>query len=187
MKNFSITEYRETFYPFINKVSNSNMLISKYKDLKKIKFDFDVYLPTLGINLQRGFIWKTAQKQEFILSLFKELVIPPVSIIIDDSDSEYVYQVIDGKQRIKSILDFIDNSFPVIVNDFEIYFDDLDRPSKTSFLHKPLLGLVMFSNNEVDPLSDQQKIQWFNYINFTGTPQDKKHKEYLMRALGCLK
>jgi len=50
-------------------------------------FDFDVYLPTKEINLQRPMVWTLKQKQKFIELIIKNRVntfsppIPPIFII----------------------------------------------------------------------------------------------------------
>ena len=40
--------------------------------LKRYKVDFDVFLPTKNVNLQRGLVWNDLQKQELITSINKE-------------------------------------------------------------------------------------------------------------------
>ena len=33
------------------------------------KYDFDIYLPKYGVNLQRPYVWEHCQQQEYILSI----------------------------------------------------------------------------------------------------------------------
>lgn len=180
MKKFNIRKYRELTYPFINQISSGNLVIARYGELSNLNIDFDVYLPTLKMNLQRDFVWKDYQKQEFILSIFKKVILPPVSVIINDTEEEKKYLIIDGKQRIKTIIDFLSNAFPVIIDKDKYYFESLDDESKSFLKNHLLCGYVMYSSDLIDPISDFQKIQWFSYINFAGTPQDKKHKDQLL-------
>ena len=42
---------------------------SSVKYFKQNDIDWDVYLPTKGKNLQRGFVWTLEQKRELILSV----------------------------------------------------------------------------------------------------------------------
>lgn len=117
------------------------------------------------------------------MSIFKKVTIPPVSVIIDDTEEEKKYLIIDGKQRIKTIIDYLTNTFPVIIDKNKYYFEDLDDDSQSFFKNHLLCGYVMYSSDLIDSISDLQKIQWFSYINFAGTPQDKKHREDLLKAL----
>src|SRR6478735_323809 len=68
----------------------------------KTTIDFDVYLPSKKMNLQRDFVWTLEQKQSLILSFFKGIKIPKLSIIQyqDDSNSNNIVtilKIIDGK------------------------------------------------------------------------------------------
>ncbi len=53
---------------------------------------------------QRDDIWQNVQKTKFIDSLLKRLPIPSLCFSIDADER---YQVIDGKQRVKAIIDFL--------------------------------------------------------------------------------
>ena len=46
-----------------------------------ITIDWDVYLPTKQMNLQRPLVWTLEQKQELIYSIFKGIQLPPISLI----------------------------------------------------------------------------------------------------------
>lgn len=91
------------------------------------KFDFDVWLPSKNMNLQRPLVWTDFQKQELIYSILKKIKLPPISVLkhyktLEDQKNEnYIYQVIDGKQRLTTILSFINNKFSVEWNK-EFYF-----------------------------------------------------------------
>lgn len=183
MDKFNVAKFKKENYPFLNIISDGNLVLTRYGELPKLNIDFDVYLPTFGINLQRGFVWKLIQKKEFILSIFKGILIPPVSVIVDDTLEEKKYIIIDGKQRIKTIIDFLNNKFPFKANNYDYYFRDLDTKSTRFFTGKPLFSHVLYSNDLIDPVTDVQKIQWFNFINFAGTAQDKKHQEILQNFL----
>lgn len=145
-------------------------------------FDWDVYLPTKGINLQRPFVWTLFQKQQFILSLMKGAPIPKVAVIRhEDVDKKITWQVIDGKQRLSTFHQFIGGEFPIIHNDVEYYFNDLDEMFQYRLNVYNFYGDVAFSYYD-KPISDEDKIIWFNQINFAGTPQDDEHMKKLLAA-----
>lgn len=75
--------------------------------------DFIDFLPAYQ---RHGRLWKKAQKQLLIDSVLNGLDIPkfyfqfmPPKV----GDMHYNYAIIDGKQRIETILEFIDNQFPL--------------------------------------------------------------------------
>jgi len=71
-------------------------------------------------------------------------------------------------------MSFFDNQFPIIVNGEEYFFNDLDSESQYVF------NSLMFRCQRVyeypdQMISDDDKISWFEMINFAGTPQDIEH------------
>jgi hypothetical protein len=70
---------------------------------------------------QRGEVWNNKARSELILSIFQNICIP--SIIVSRND-ENVYDVIDGKQRLTTLFNFINNRFPIIWNEKEVYYSE---------------------------------------------------------------
>lgn len=134
-------------------------------------YDFDVHLKSIGKNLQRGYCWTEAQKQAFILSLLQGKGVTPLHI--NHNCDEDTYEIIDGKQRLSTLLDFYNNKFPIVIDDCEYFYKHLSR--NLSY------RISLFSFNahyhrerKLNPksiLSDEDKIKWFLYVNNTGTPQ----------------
>lgn len=146
------------------------------------KLDFDVYLPTKGFNLQRDFVWTELQKQEFILSLLKENPIPKISLIQkktkQSGTEETIYQVIDGKQRLSTYLEFGKNEFHIIVDNKPFFYKDLDELAKYFYDTYSFYGDLAYEYDDA-PITDDEKIKWFMQVNFAGTPQDKEHFDKL--------
>jgi len=143
-----------------------------------VVLDFDVYLPTKKKNLQRDFCWDHTQKQQLIFSMLKGINIPTISIIqykdhISKGNST-IYKIIDGKQRLSTMIDFFSGHFPLIVNGREYFYGDLDEVAQRIIkLYEPLIDVVYEYWDDI--ISDDQKIAWFEMINFAGTPQDTEH------------
>lgn len=143
--------------------------------------DFDVFLPTKGMNLQRELCWNLKQKQELILSILKENPIPKISIMVYRDGNGFTttsLQVIDGKQRINAYIDFVNNKFPL---ESGHYYKDLGDDCKRCIL------LFRTTCDEAsayfgDRISDEDKIGWFEQINFAGIPQDEQHLKNLKTA-----
>ena len=150
------------------------------------KFDFDVYLPSKGKNLQREFCWTVEQKAELILSILKGIKIANLYVIqkkiysVKNGTPETIYQIIDGKQRLSTIIDFVQGKFPIEFNNEEYYFNDLSVPAQNEIEYGvPNVWIAyeyIYSDNEDNVIiSDDDKIAWFEMINFAGTSQDKEH------------
>lgn len=159
-----LSELRNTldFYP-----SQINYFLDY---LKKMNIDFDVKLNT-GVNLQRGNVWKLHQKQEIIWSMLMKRNIPRMAFVFLWDDT---MQIIDGKQRLTAMFDFLDNKFPIIWNGKEYFFNGLPNEHQREISKYPIAAYIV---NEYKPneISDYQKVQWFKFINFAGTPQDAEH------------
>lgn len=149
------------------------------KDVENI--DFDVYLPSKGINLQRELVWGDYQKSEFVKYLLKGNIIPNLSIVVQRKDGKRISQIIDGKQRLTSVMDFVENKFPIIVDDSSIYYKDFDPFSKSRFRLNNFYADTAYEYNMKNP--DEEKILWFLKLNFAGTPQEKSHFDLLTSKL----
>jgi len=147
----------------------------------KNNIDWDVFLPTKGINLQRGFVWTLEQKRELMHSVFIGRHVPHCAIIniVNPKDKNTdIWQIIDGRQRLSTFCSFINDEFSVFINDKEYLHSQLPKDFKSCVEHFYFRYYVV--NEEWgNPITDEQKIAWFKFINFTGTPQDKKHMDKL--------
>lgn len=143
----------------------------------KVKIDFDVYLPSKKMNLQRDLVWNIHQKRELIWSVLMNRHIPRMAMINATSDNKDVngtYQVIDGKQRLSTMIDFYNNKFHLEIDGKFYLYGDLPED------YQRVIGSYMFSYYIVNEdfgnkFTDEDKINWFKYINFAGTPQDSEH------------
>jgi hypothetical protein len=148
---------------------------------KHVNIDFDVFLPTKNINLQRDFVWSIEQKRELIWSILMNRNIPRMAmmnVIKGDKDIDGTYEVIDGKQRLSSMLDFYNNKFALIFDGKEYLFKDL--PIDYQRVIDGYQFPYYIAHEDIGkPFTDEDKISWFMYINFAGTPQDRIHFDKL--------
>lgn len=157
---------------------------------RDLKYDFDVFLPKYGINLQRPYVWEYYQQNEFILSILLEKPIESFIAIHHFKDSlnreDCTVFVIDGKQRLLTIQKFIHNEFPIVVSGKNVYFKDFDNELKRFFKSRVnfLTGDVYYSYENSDAeITDDMKIVLFNFYNFAGTPQTEEHKNKLQSLI----
>lgn len=160
------------------------LVSQKYGD----EVDFEVYLPTKGIGLQRPYVWTTQQQEEFIWSIIYERSIPPVVFINHEtserkrSTNKQILYVIDGKQRLMTLKRFMMNEFPIHFNGKEVYWKDMDEMCQYCISHVDIRFTEWYSYYD-DPITDDEKIIIFNFYNFAGTPQEESHREKLIMAL----
>lgn len=171
----SIRELRDVldFYP-----TEASSRLNYFADQN---IDWNVYLASKGKNLQRDFVWTLDQKRELINSVLIGRHIPHCAIvnIVDPNDSRKdILQIIDGKQRLSSMIDFYKNKFTIKIDGAKYLLKDLPADYQTAISHYHFRYYVV---NEPygEPMTDAQKITWFKYINFAGTPQDEEHLKSL--------
>ena len=138
--------------------------------------DFDVYLPSKKMNLQRPFCWTLQQKQELIMSLLKGLNISLMAFIHYEHQT---FKVIDGKQRLSAWMWFCQGKFPLVIDGVRYYFADLDESAQSELMFSQWIKADVAYEYHDKLISDELKITWFEMINFAGTPQDIKHLEKL--------
>lgn len=138
--------------------------------------DFFLYCKTGGhleMNppYQRGDVWGTTRRRNLIKSLILGIPIP--SIVINDRFSANTGEevvVIDGKQRVTSILMFMENKLTVPGSWFGyvdewVTFDDLDIVEKRQFRN----CTIGISEGQLKTIEDEMMV--FDLINFGGLRQ----------------
>ena len=96
----------------LERSSNSINIASFWEnyELKKYNFDPDYQ--------RRGDVWNDNKKSFLIDTIFKNFPMPPIFLHqhIDSGSGKTVYEIIDGKQRLQSIVDFINNKIALPPN-----------------------------------------------------------------------
>jgi Protein of unknown function DUF262 len=97
-------------------------------------------LLNLDPKYQRRSVWNRDFQQYFIDSIFKNYPVPPLFINLEvTKDGTTLYHVIDGKQRLTAILDFITDTFATSTKQWsptEIagkYFSEWDQTNQRKF------------------------------------------------------
>lgn len=96
---------------------------------------------------QRQFVWREKDKVELIDTIMKGLPIP--SIFICDAGTDYSsltkkYNVLDGRQRLESIFEFLENKYPYEGR----YFGDFSKDDKKKILNYNITLIQMYINPE---------------------------------------
>lgn len=84
----------------------------------------------LDPDYQRNPIWKPDKKTAFIESLYMGILIPPIYVVEIPGENildGFTYEVVDGKQRLTTILEFIENKLILVQKALEYYSDWFSR------------------------------------------------------------
>ena len=127
---------------------------------------------------QRGDVWGYARRQNLIRSILLGVPIPAI-VVNDRLSAEWkgekgaAYAVIDGKQRLTAILDFLADNLTVPAEWFGmpgdanglLVFSDLSLPQQRGFRQMPL----PFVEGQLPNLEAEREV--FDLIKFGGVPQ----------------
>lgn len=155
-------------------------IFSKKDDLDLTYFQssissFDSIVYFFGINLnpdyQRGLVWELSDKIKLIDSIFNNVDIGKFVFVRRDFDvrkneTPHLFEVLDGKQRLSTIMEFIEGRFRW--NGF--LFSEL-HPKDQSHLKN-----YKISRAEIDMPKDKNVLyEFFLKLNTTGKPMKKSH------------
>lgn len=114
----------------------------------------------LDPDYQRRVIWGNDKKTAFIESLYMEIMIPPIYVVEipgEDILEETRYEVVDGKQRLTAIMDFIKGVLKLNERNLEYYADVFGGKSfseiraieseKTSQMLSSILDIYVITSN----------------------------------------
>lgn len=115
-----------------NTYATKRELLAKTKIVKQTWSILEIYQKTksgrlnLSPDYQRNNIWKIDKQTAFIESLFMGIIIPPIYVVeIPGSNmlEESSYEVVDGKQRLTTIKNFLTNEIILHEKALEYYTD----------------------------------------------------------------
>lgn len=134
---------------------------------------------------QRDFVWTKEQKQLYIKNLFEgNASIKPTFVEYsetqEDGTRKRVTEVLDGKQRIKALIDFYNNEFDVE----GLYYKDLHHRDQFFFERLNVVYTRIMNREGRKDLKLETKIQLFLEINMLGT---RMSDEDLKKAQSLLK
>jgi len=128
---------------------------------------------------QRRSVWNNAQKAYLLNTIFEKKPVPTIYVrhVLDIDDERSVKEIVDGQQRIQSILDFRDGEFaarhPSHVK--PIKFDELSKAEKQSFLSSKLSVGYLIEADDPDVIEIFGRI---NSISKTLNPQEKRNAQF---------
>lgn len=145
-----------------------------------IDFDFDVFLPSVGKNLQRPLCWSLEQKRALVLTILRDQKVNAITVVqvkdraTKSPDDKYQFKVIDGKQRLTTLFAFMDDEFTIEVDGVEYLFSELPIDCQKQIRFFNLQWDVHYHYDD-EPITDQTLIDIFEDCNFLGTPVEIEH------------
>ena len=89
----------------------------------EIKRKFDAEQVNFNLEVQRNSIWNKKQKGMLIHSLICDYIVPPLYFINTDSEDKTLH-VLDGQQRMRTVIDFL-NDEVIIPENVLPYYDEV--------------------------------------------------------------
>ncbi|PSV00378.1 DUF262 domain-containing protein [Photobacterium kishitanii] len=136
---------------------------------------------------QRKYVWGTKEQQQLLKTIFKNLPIDAISVVINDPSSHKYIEVIDGLQRCTTLIKFTNDEFPYITETgAEVYHSQMSDEDKREFRSIRLPMVELSSNKGSVPITLEQKVAYFYRKNFYGVPQSSSHKAKIENMISQL-
>ena len=113
---------------------------------------------------QRELVWDNDDKEALIGSIFNNIDIGKfVFVHTEDFGAKYLYEILDGKQRLRTILDFYENKLSYMGH----YYNDLCEKDQRHFRRFSIATAEVKESNRV------QILKYFVVLNTHGRAMDK--------------
>lgn len=122
---------------------------------------------------QRDFVWELEDKFNLIDSIFKNVDIGKFVLIFKGYGDGLLDEILDGKQRLRAILDYYEDRFAYKGK----FFSDLSEMDRRHFVGYSI------SVCEVENLTEEQILRYFLYLNVSGKAMDKSHLDKIKDRL----
>ena len=136
---------------------------------------------------QRELVWTLNQKQDYVTNLFNGMAEIRPTILLYYEGKKDVYEVLDGKQRLTTLFQFIDNEFAIIVDGEDVYFNDLVDTDKKFILNHNVYWTRIMSFKVLEPIALEDKLTLFLEKNYLGTRMSDEHINKVLNMLDDIK
>ena len=122
-----------------------------------------------GINMnpeyQRDHVWTIDDRRFLIESIFNKIDIGKFTLCMNGYSKLPMYEVIDGKQRIQTLVDFYEDRFTYR----DKFYSQLSWKDQSHFTNYSISVAIS------EYLTYEQKLRYFLHLNVAGVPQDDAH------------
>lgn len=123
---------------------------------------------------QRDLVWSTEKKQAFIKKLIiGDIDLCPTLIMPPFKEGRREFEVLDGKQRMMAVIQFIQGQFPIE----GFYYKDLSSGDVSRLMNSPFKykQVRYYDKNGLSEMSLEQKVELFLQINEYGQKVSDEH------------
>lgn len=169
---------------FLQRESNTITIANFFEAHQLNKYNFEP-------EYQRKSIWSDEKKSFLINSIVKNFPIPPIFLHqkIDDDTGITKYDVIDGKQRLSAIIDFLENRISISDEEEEskvagLFFSDFDKSEFSEY--KKRVWRYALSIEYIDTGEQEVIDSIFDRLNRNGEPltgQELRNANYYQTPL----
>lgn len=168
----------------------STMIIEKHLGVNIPELNFNPYVFDKKGNkqyYQRDFVWNLKDKQLLIDSLYNGISCG--TIIVRKRSFEWIEKqiklgntelafkdIIDGKQRLNAIIEFVNDKFP---DSNGFYFSDFSEKSKINFMRLDSISYKVLDETS----TDEEALKCFILTNTGGITIDENHIENIKKIL----
>jgi hypothetical protein len=127
------------------------------------------YLSGVDMNppYQRDYVWSEKDKESLLDSIFNHIEIGKFAFIYRDYSNNIGFEILDGKQRLSTLLDFYENRLPYK----GVYYNELSFQDRYTFLNATV------AIGEANNLSIEQIYKYFYTLNKCGKTMSEEHLE----------
>lgn len=122
---------------------------------------------------QRDLVWTKKQKLAYIMAIFEKGIETKPTFIVNVVKNRKI-EVLDGKQRITTLLDFIEDK--IKLENGKVFSELNEEDKKTILFHQVRYTRIIKQGYNND-LTDKEKIELFLEMNELGTKMSDKHIE----------
>jgi hypothetical protein len=174
-------ENDNTLYPAEVKIQRDMFSV------RELKSDYEDEMLVLAPDFQREFVWTLKQKSELIESILMGIPLPMIYFFEGDNG---VLQVVDGKQRLTTLFQFLANEFP-LSQSLSILVDHKGKRYKDLFpAERAKIARHQFvTQTIIPPTPDRIKFDIFERVNRKGSTlnnQEMRNALYQGKATDLL-
>lgn len=124
---------------------------------------------------QRGYVWSNEDKEALIESLIEDRDIGKFIFVEDKSYNEYRLEVLDGKQRLNTLIEFYTSKFPYKGK----YYHEFSKQDRYTMESRHAQSASIDSNQH----TRAELLATFLNVNAGGVPQTEEHLDYVRELL----
>jgi hypothetical protein len=130
---------------------------------------------------QRRLVWLAKPKSYLLDSIARGFPVPPVYVreILDPDRRKTIREVVDGQQRLQTVLDFLDDKFIVLKSHNDEIggrcFSELSEGAKKRFLRYPFSVVILVGADDADVFRTFERL---NSYTLPLTAQEKLNAKY---------